>query len=67
MTKEKNTITILLAKLEKIQTWFDEQKELDIDTALKQAEQGMEIIKELKNELRERENAFKEISEKSEK
>lgn len=60
MTK-KSTIGETLKKLEAIASWFENQKEADIEEGLKKVREGAELIKELKTRLKETENEFNEI------
>jgi exonuclease VII small subunit len=60
MTK-KNNIGETLKKLEAIATWFEDQKEADIEEGLNKVREGAELIKELKVRLKEAENEFNEI------
>ena len=60
MTK-KNNIGETLKKLEDIATWFEDQKEADIEEGLNKVREGAELIKELKIRLKEAENEFNEI------
>lgn len=60
MTKKQN-IKESLAKLEKIASWFEKERELDVEEGLTQVREGMTLVKELKERLKETENEFNEI------
>lgn len=60
MTK-KVTIKESLAKLEKIATWFEKERDLDVEEGLVQVKEGMALVKELKARLAETENEFNEL------
>lgn len=63
MKKEhkKGEITDILKRLASIVSWFESQKEMDVEKALEQVKEGVGLIKESKERLKEIENEFKEI------
>lgn len=61
MIKSKQKISESLNELEKIVEWFDEQKEVDIEKGLEMVQKGAEIIKSLKDRLKDVDNQFQEI------
>jgi exodeoxyribonuclease VII small subunit len=54
-------ITDMLKRLGAIVSWFESQKEMDVEKALEQVKEGVGLIKESKERLKEIENEFKEI------
>lgn len=63
MKKEikKGEITDMLKQLGSIVSWFESQKEIDVEKALEQVKEGVVLIKQSKERLKEIENEFKEI------
>lgn len=59
---KKQTIKESLKKLEDITQWFEEGEDLDVEEGLKKAKEGVVIIKELKQRLKDVENEFEEIT-----
>lgn len=60
MSKKIN-IKESLAKLETIATWFEKEKELDVEEGLAKVKEGMTLVKELKERLGDAENEFNEL------
>ncbi len=60
MTKKQN-IKESLAKLEKIADWFEKERELDVEEGLARVKEGIVLVKELKERLKETENEFTEL------
>lgn len=58
---KKNEIGEALEKLEKIASWFETEREVDVEEGLKKVKEGAELIKELKGKLKKVENEFEEI------
>lgn len=50
-----------LKKLEAISSWFDNQREVDVEEGLKKVKEGAELIKASKERLAEVENEFNEV------
>ena len=50
-----------LKKLEAISSWFDNQREVDVEEGLKKVKEGAELIKASKERLAEVENEFEEV------
>lgn len=50
-----------LKKLEAISSWFDSQREVDVEEGLKKVKEGAELIKTSKARLAEIENEFEEV------
>lgn len=50
-----------LKKLEAISSWFDSQREVDVEEGLKKVKEGAELIKTSKARLSEIENEFDEV------
>jgi len=63
MEKKTNGINLneTLKKLEAISTWFDSQREVDVEEGLKKVKEGAELIKASKVRLSEIENEFEEV------
>jgi len=59
--KEKKKINESLSELESIASWFDSQKEIDVEEGLVKAKAAAALIKELRTRLRDVENEFKEV------
>ncbi len=57
----KKSIKEKLSELEQIATWFDKQKDVDVEEGLKRVKEGAVLIKDLKERLKEVENEFEEI------
>ena len=61
MSEKKINIKEKLGKLEEIASWFDKQKEVDVEQGLVKVKEGSILVKELRLRLREVENEFEEI------
>jgi len=61
MAKEKQNLNKSLKELGEITSWFDNQKEVDVEEGLKKVKEAVRIIKESKERLKEVENEFEEI------
>jgi exonuclease VII small subunit len=65
MTNAKNSNEVnlneTLKKLEVISSWFDSQREVDVEEGLKKVKEGAELIKASKERLSEIENEFEEV------
>ncbi len=63
MEKKINGINLneTLKKLEAISSWFDSQREVDVEEGLKKVKEGAELIKASKVRLGEIENEFEEV------
>lgn len=59
--KQKSGIGAKLDKLSEIVSWFEEQKDVDVEHGLEKAREGAVLIKELKQRMKEVENEFMEI------
>ncbi len=59
--KQKEDINSKLKKLSEIVSWFENQKEVDVEAGLQKAKEGALIIKDLKGKMKDVENEFKEI------
>ena len=57
----KKTIKEKLSELEQIASWFEKQKDVDVEEGLKRVKEGAVLIKDLKERLHEVENEFEEI------
>ena len=58
---KKINIKESLSKLEEIASWFEKQKDVDVEIGLEKVKEGAALIKELKGRLKEVENEFNEI------
>ncbi len=58
---EKNKLKDSLKKIEAIISWFDEQKEIDVEAGLEKVKEGVVLIKSSKERLKELENEFKKV------
>jgi len=63
MEKKTNGVNLneTLKKLEAISSWFDSQREVDVEEGLKKVKEGAELIKASKARLAEIENEFLEV------
>lgn len=59
--EQAGEITDMLKQLGSIVSWFESQKEMDVEKALEQVKVGVVLIKQSKERLKEIENEFKEI------
>jgi len=60
-TDKGGEISKNLKNLEEIVSWFEKNKDLDIEEGLKKAKDGFTIIQELKKKIEKAENEFKEL------
>ena len=51
-----------LKKLAAIVDWFDKQEEVDVEAGLEKVREGVALIKESKERLKDIENQFEEVS-----
>jgi exonuclease VII small subunit len=58
---EHLNLTKILKQLEEINTWFDQQEELDIEQGLQKVKEGMLLVKESRQRLKQIENEFEDI------
>jgi exonuclease VII small subunit len=58
---EKNQISKNLKRLKEIVSWFESQKDIEVEEGLKKVKEGAQIIKSLKSKMKEIENEFIEI------
>lgn len=61
MADKQVNLTQLLADLEKIAEWFDDQTAIDVEAGLTKVKQAAKLIKASKARLAEIENEFREI------
>ncbi len=63
MEKKTNGVNLneTLKKLEAISSWFDNQREVDVEEGLKKVKEGAELIKASKERLAEVENEFETV------
>lgn len=59
--KKTETLNDSLKKLAEISEWFNNQKELDVETGIEKVKIAAELIKSSKEKLNKLENEFKEI------
>jgi len=59
--EKKINLNETLKKLETISSWFDSQREVDVEEGLKKVKEGAELIKASKERLSEIENEFEEV------
>lgn len=58
---EKLNLTESLKKLEAINTWFENQEEIDVEKGLEKVKEGAKLVKASRERLREIENEFEEV------
>lgn len=58
---EPMNLTEILRELEKINSWFDQQQEIDVEQGLEKIKEGMRLVKASRIRLKEIENEFDEI------
>lgn len=58
---EKLNLTESLKKLEKINDWFENQQEVDVEQGLEKIKEGATLIKDSRKRLQEIENEFEEV------
>lgn len=61
MVEKKENIQAQLKKLESIATWFEKEKEFDVEEGLVKIKEGADLVKKLKSRLKEVENEFREL------
>jgi exonuclease VII small subunit len=61
MEKDTKNLKTNLKQLEEISTWFDDQKEVDVEEGLNKVKEAVELIKASKERLKQIENEFEEI------
>lgn len=61
MSTKKLNLKDKLSELEQIASWFEKQKDVDVEEGLKRVKEGAILIKDLKERLKEVENEFEEI------
>ena len=59
--KSQTNINETLKKLSQIVSWFENQKDLDIEKGLELVKEGTSLVKASRERLSEIENEFKEI------
>ncbi|MEA3296022.1 MAG: exodeoxyribonuclease VII small subunit [Patescibacteria group bacterium] len=57
----QNKLKDSLKKLKEIIVWFDNQEEIDVETALEKVKQGVVLIKESRGQLKQLENEFEKV------
>jgi len=58
---KKTNIKASLDELEKISSWFESQKDIDVEQGLEKVKTAAVLIKDLKARLRDVENEFEEV------
>ena len=58
---ENVNLTEILKELEKINSWFDQLEEIDVELGLQKVKEGMQLVKASRARLKEIENEFEEI------
>ncbi|MCE5223609.1 hypothetical protein LLG10_05390 [bacterium] len=58
---EPTNLTEILKELEKINSWFDQQQEIDVEQGLEKIREGIRLVKASRIRLKEIENEFEEI------
>lgn len=58
---EEINLSEVLKELEKINTWFDQLEEIDVEMGLQKVKEGMALVKASRSRLKEIENEFEEI------
>ncbi len=58
---EKLNLTESLKKLEEINTWFENQEEIDVEKGLEKVKEGTRLVKASRERLQEIENEFEEV------
>ncbi|MCF7795730.1 exodeoxyribonuclease VII small subunit [Patescibacteria group bacterium] len=61
MSENKVDLSKNLKKLEEISSWFENQKELNVEEGLKKVKEALGLVKESKKELQNVKNEFEEI------
>lgn len=57
----KLNLTEALKQLEEINTWFESQKEIDVEKGLEKVREGAKLVKASRERLQEIENEFEEV------
>jgi len=57
----KLNLTESLTKLEEINAWFENQKEIDVEKGLEKVKEGTKLVKASRERLQEIENEFEEV------
>lgn len=57
----KTNINESLKKLEQIVSWFENQKEADVEAGLEKVREGVRLIKIARERLKQIENEFEEV------
>ena len=60
-TNKKTNLNETLKKLAQIVSWFESQRDVDVEKGLEYVKEGASLIKASKERLSEIENEFKEI------
>ena len=58
---EAKSLKETLKQLEQINTWFEEQTEVDVEKGLEKVKQGCELLKQAKKQLGGLKNEFEEV------
>lgn len=58
---DKLNLTESLKKLEEINTWFENQEEVDVEKGLEKVKEGAKLVKASRERLQEIENEFEEV------
>lgn len=58
---EKLNLTKSLEKLEEINSWFENQGEIDVEKGLEKVKEGVELVKASHERLQEIKNEFEEV------
>lgn len=61
MADKKFNLKESLRKLNEIVEWFENQKEVDVETGLEKVKEGATLVKDCKTRLAEIENEFEKI------
>lgn len=61
MPEKKIDLSKNLKKLDEISSWFEDQKELNVEEGLKKVKEALTLVKESKKELQNVKNEFEEI------
>ena len=61
MKKKREQILDNLKKLEDIVSWFEDQEDVDLEVGLVKAREGAELIKVLRERIKEARNEFLEV------
>ena len=58
---KKTSIKQDLEKLEAIATWFENEKDIDVEEGLAKVKEGAVLVRTLRTELKDVENQFEEV------